>query len=552
MLRWFRQLQRRSNLPGLWLRADGQAIVFVVLILFVLICFIGLTINVGHRVSKKIELQNAADAAAMSGAIWIARGLNLISILNVSMTEILAFIIFLEAVKKGNAALYIIYPINLAAAAALAAFPLTAAVGEPWLASLQARSSFVTDVYPQMDDAIGSHDQSGTILGTLWDLMDGIASAERAIQNIPPVLALANAQDIGQLNGADLTLLLPPDFELPVIEGEFNDLCQPTKEDGGGPGYRNFLCWEGGALSMPSSAVGLPSVPFSKLKDYLRLLWLPVDTSPLVPPIASIYGLLVDAAYSSLCGGGSTSVTYPLSTLDCEECADNNGRDVTWVGARCKIDVPSVDAECVGPADDLGDEEFNDFDAARFFFETQGLTQRMRPPDPSEPTSGGACSYFDLDTQTETVTDPNTNTQTTVVEHYKTEWVMTNCTYDSADEVSVGTPSNRPTPLMIDPDWVSRSEYLALSTMAVDDQVTYTGLNYEGPTQTVTLGDAGERQTISVGQVKVYNATGADLFNQDWRVRLVPVDLGGLNTDVTQFLSQYPIFNDALGLFLSH
>ncbi|MEJ2640799.1 MAG: pilus assembly protein TadG-related protein, partial [Desulfosarcinaceae bacterium] len=267
MLRWFRQLQRRSNLPGLWLRADGQAIVFVVLILFVLICFIGLTINVGHRVSKKIELQNAADAAAMSGAIWIARGLNLISILNVSMTEILAFIIFLEAVKKGNAALYIIYPINLAAAAALAAFPLTAAVGEPWLASLQARSSFVTDVYPQMDDAIGSHDQSGTILGTLWDLMDGIASAERAIQNIPPVLALANAQDIGQLNGADLTLLLPPDFELPVIEGEFNDLCQPTKEDGGGPGYRNFLCWEGGALSMPSSAVGLPSVPFSKLKD---------------------------------------------------------------------------------------------------------------------------------------------------------------------------------------------------------------------------------------------------------------------------------------------
>jgi hypothetical protein len=55
-----------------------------------------------------------------------------------------------------------------------------------------------------------------------------------------------------------------------------------------------------------------------------------------------------------------------------------------------------------------------------------------------------------------------------------------------------------------------------------------------------------------VAQVKVYNATGADLFNQDWRVRLVPVNLGGLNTDVTQFLNQYPVFNDALGLFLSH
>jgi hypothetical protein len=552
MLKWFRHMQHRSRPPDLWRRHDGQALLFVVLVLFTLICFIGLTINVGHRVSSKIELQNAADAAAMSGAIWIARGLNLISILNVSMTEILAFIIFLEAVKKGNTALYIIYPINLGIAAALAAFPLTAAVGQPWLTSLQARSSFVTDVYPQMDQRIGSHDQSGTILGFLWDLMDGIASAERAIQNLPPLMALSNANDIGQLNGADLTVLLPPSFELPVIEGDFSDLCQPTSEDGGGPGYRNFLCWEGGALSMPSEAVGLPSVPFSKLKDYLRLLWLPVDTSPLVPPIASIYGLLVDAAYSSLCGSGSSSVSYPLDTLDCEECANNNGRDVNWVGGRCQVATRNVDAECIEPEEDLGEEAFNDFDAAQLFFDGQGYTRRMRPPDPSEPTSGGACSFYRLETHTETVTDPNTGTETTVVEYFKTEWIMTTCTYDSAQEVSVGAPPDPPTPLMIDPDWVSKSEYLALSTMAVDDKVTYTGLNAETPAQPITFGDAGEQTTISVAQVKVYNATGADLFNQDWRVRLVPVDFDGLNTDVTQFLGQYPIFEDALGVFLAH
>ena len=75
----------------------GQAIVFVALVLFVLICFFALTINVGHRITGKVEMQNAADAAVMSGAIWHARGLNLISVMNVGMTECFALIIMFKA-----------------------------------------------------------------------------------------------------------------------------------------------------------------------------------------------------------------------------------------------------------------------------------------------------------------------------------------------------------------------------------------------------------------------------------------------------------------------
>ncbi|MDJ0780968.1 MAG: pilus assembly protein TadG-related protein [Desulfosarcinaceae bacterium] len=550
-------MHRRSRHPDLWRCADGQAILFVVLVLFTLICLIGLTINVGHRVSRKIELQNAADAAAISGAIWIARGLNLISILNVSLTEVLAFIIFLEAIKKGNDMLPIVWGVNYGIATAMTAFPPTAAAGSIWLQGLNRVSSSVFSVYPQLNQRIGSHDQGGTMLATLWDLMDIIADAERAIQNLPPVMALANAQEIGELNGADLTLLLPATFELPVIEGEFSDLCYPTKEDGGGPGYENFLCWDGGALSMPPSAVGLPNI-LPRLKDLFRTLWLVYpspttapDLAPLVPPISTVYGLLVDAAYGSICGGSST-VNIEMQTSDCQECADNDGRDIAFVGYRCQIDAPNVDAACISPEDDEGERTYNRFQDAQVEFGALGFTQRTKPPDTTSPTAQGACSFYRLQTDSRTIVDANTGQETTIIEYFKTEWVMSECTFDSTEAVSVGAPPDPPTPLMIDPDWLERSEYLALSTMAVGDKVTYTGVDYESPNQAIILGDAGERQTLSVAQAKVYNATGADLFNQDWRVRLVPVDLDELNTDITQFLGQYPIFEDALGLFLSH
>ncbi len=77
MLKIFtRQIQRLGKDEG------GQSIVFVALILIVLVCFLAVTINVGSQVSQKIQLQNAADAAVLSGATWEARGLNLIAELN--------------------------------------------------------------------------------------------------------------------------------------------------------------------------------------------------------------------------------------------------------------------------------------------------------------------------------------------------------------------------------------------------------------------------------------------------------------------------------------
>jgi hypothetical protein len=60
----------------------GQAMVFVVIVLITLLIFVASVVNVGREISYKMEMQNTADSASIAGAVWEARGLNLIAGLN--------------------------------------------------------------------------------------------------------------------------------------------------------------------------------------------------------------------------------------------------------------------------------------------------------------------------------------------------------------------------------------------------------------------------------------------------------------------------------------
>ncbi len=72
----------RVTHPSLGGDRGGQATIFAALVLFVLVCVLALTLDVGSLVHRRITLQNAADASALSGAAWEAKGLNLIASLN--------------------------------------------------------------------------------------------------------------------------------------------------------------------------------------------------------------------------------------------------------------------------------------------------------------------------------------------------------------------------------------------------------------------------------------------------------------------------------------
>ena len=82
----------------------GQALVFVLLTVVTLIAFIALTVNLSELLARKIHMQSAADAAALSGAVWQARCLNLVAALNIGITACMAGItamIIAIAISRG-------------------------------------------------------------------------------------------------------------------------------------------------------------------------------------------------------------------------------------------------------------------------------------------------------------------------------------------------------------------------------------------------------------------------------------------------------------------
>ncbi len=76
---------------------QGQALVFVVITLVTLIVFIASVANVGRELSYKMDLQNTADSASIAGAVWEARGLNLIAGLNQGIVLAVELIIIIVA-----------------------------------------------------------------------------------------------------------------------------------------------------------------------------------------------------------------------------------------------------------------------------------------------------------------------------------------------------------------------------------------------------------------------------------------------------------------------
>ena len=75
------------------LRKDNsaQAAVFAALILLVLVMFVMLVVDVGQLITWRIRMQNATDSAAMAGAVWQARGLNVIAVLNIIWVPVFIF-----------------------------------------------------------------------------------------------------------------------------------------------------------------------------------------------------------------------------------------------------------------------------------------------------------------------------------------------------------------------------------------------------------------------------------------------------------------------------
>ena len=61
-------MRKTNNSPRFWGDESGQAIVFGALTLFILVLAVVVVYNVGAVVAERMQLQQAADAAATAGA----------------------------------------------------------------------------------------------------------------------------------------------------------------------------------------------------------------------------------------------------------------------------------------------------------------------------------------------------------------------------------------------------------------------------------------------------------------------------------------------------
>ena len=102
----------KRRFPALLLRLhtdeSGQIVPLFIFMALTLVFVVVLVLNTGRQAEQRIEVQNAADAAVMTHASWMARSLNIVSLNNTAITQAYATAVLATAwqqfkkLKPGN------------------------------------------------------------------------------------------------------------------------------------------------------------------------------------------------------------------------------------------------------------------------------------------------------------------------------------------------------------------------------------------------------------------------------------------------------------------
>ncbi len=97
---------QRSRLYGLHRDQDGVISILSVFAVLLLVMLLGMVMNVGRQVDGKLRMQNAADAAAYSGGVTLARGMNALAFTNHLLCDVFATTAWLREARDRNAESY--------------------------------------------------------------------------------------------------------------------------------------------------------------------------------------------------------------------------------------------------------------------------------------------------------------------------------------------------------------------------------------------------------------------------------------------------------------
>jgi len=111
---------------------------------------------------------------------------------------------------------------------------------------------------------------------------------------------------------------------------------------------------------------------------------------------------------------------------------------------------------------------------------------------------------------------------------YRTKWVLKSCTYKGKEEdVQEQDTSKEAVPYILEDDWEKDTKYTVIVSKNTSDKLPI-GQYKKGGESFGTSTILGDR-TWTIAQAEIYNPTKADMFNQDWHVRLKSCKLDDLN-----------------------
>ncbi|HEV2992572.1 MAG TPA: pilus assembly protein TadG-related protein [Candidatus Angelobacter sp.] len=322
---------------------SGQVLWIFVVSGLALVVLAALVFNTGKQATRRMEMQNAVDASAVSGAMWFARGMNVISMDNVAMTEALGIIVNLRAIEQSIPINRAILEAEDAVADALMSNPFTVAAGVALKIAVvlgMIETDIVDGVSPVMDAL------AKPTSGLLWEFMRTLSYFSEAVTYVAPAIGFGQAINVGRQNirwlspsAPDISMqnvsqsdvpegaLLLPNFKtggyaLPAEAGSFQELCDPTHygTHSSSPvdtrGYQPFLGYPYG------------KGPFEKYKDWASKMWLP----SFISGIPGWYRAVANMNLEVFCQGSSTTSLpkIPVRTSDLAAARREGATEFIW------------------------------------------------------------------------------------------------------------------------------------------------------------------------------------------------------------------------------
>ena len=230
----------------------GQVLIILLVCLAVLVGLVFHVYNAGRQINRRMDLQNAADSAAVAGATHTARSMNVVAMNNVTQARLLALICVMDALPLAA---------EMTVAEETGDHKLPDALrrwrNERPAFTRQEKDNFfnrgLTEIHRQMNPGNGdttqldlleeldarldhpdekslegSYDVRETTQwpnGSAWLAAEALDHFSQALADSSGVLAQHNAKEFAEGNRAEKALLLPVVPDIPARRGSFDDFA---------------------------------------------------------------------------------------------------------------------------------------------------------------------------------------------------------------------------------------------------------------------------------------------------------------------------------------